>query len=151
LLRLSPLLLADDHFAVADDLFIQPELIFKARGFRAGPHRSAQQSHAGWRLKHVRIERAAIHVELNFQIPSVGNPRHLVAWIEHDYLRDKSYQYWAFCHFSSLNLFAVKTIAYLLRCGRVVATTIRRRWPLVPMKLSPHLSYSLLDPRFRAP
>src|SRR5580704_1161924 len=87
------LLPAHDHFALTDHLLIQPKLVFEARGLDAGLYRAAQQAHSSGRLEDVRTERATVHVEFDFQVTRVRNPRHLVAWIEYHGLRDKSYQY----------------------------------------------------------
>jgi hypothetical protein len=108
------LLAAHDDFALTHHLLIQPELVFEVCSFDPWLHGSAQESHSSGRLEDVRTERATVHIEFDFQVTRVRNPRHLVAWIEYHGLRDKSYQYWAFRHFSSLKLFADKTIAHLL-------------------------------------
>src|SRR6059058_1616244 len=93
------LLLAEDHFALAHQLVVEPEAVFVGRGFAAGARRSAEQADSRGRLKNVRGKRAAVHVKLDTQVSRVGNPRNLVAGIQHHGLRNQSNQYRAFCHF----------------------------------------------------
>src|SRR5260370_32181211 len=69
-------------------------------GFASGARRAAEQPHAGGSLKTVRRKRTAVHIKLNAQIACVGDPRYLVAFIEHHDLRDQSYEYGTFSHFS---------------------------------------------------
>ncbi len=145
LLELVRLLPAQYDFALHDHLFVEPEFVFVAAGLQSGANRAAQKSHAGRRLKDVGTERAAIDVEFDLEIAGVGDPGDLVAGFKHDCLWDKSYQDWAFRHFSSLKLFADRTIAYLSVGDGAT------RCPLVQMNLSRHLSHSLLDPCFGAP
>ena len=93
------LLLAEDHFALAHQLVVEPEAVFIGRGFAAGAWRSAEEADPGGRLKNVRRERAAVHVKLDTQVSRVGNPGNLVAGIQDHGLRNQSNQHRAFCHF----------------------------------------------------
>src|SRR5437016_8426573 len=91
------LLLAEDHFALAHQLVVEPEAVFVGRGFAAGARRSAEQADSRGRLKNVRGKRAAVHVKLDTQVSRVGNPRNLVAGIQHHGLRNQSNQYRETC------------------------------------------------------
>ncbi len=93
--------LSQDDFAVAHELVVQPQTVFIGGCFAARARRAAEQTHADRRLKNIRRERTTVHVKFHPQIPRVGNPGNLVAFIEHDNLRDQSNQYGAFSHFSS--------------------------------------------------
>src|SRR3977135_1226978 len=79
-----PLFLAKDHFAVAHELIVQPQLVFVGGCFAAGPRRAAEQADAGGPLKNVRRKGTAVHIKFDPQIAGVGDPRDLVAVVEHD-------------------------------------------------------------------
>jgi len=83
---------------VAHELVVQPQAILIGGRFAAGARRAAEQAHAGRRLKNVRGKRAAVHIKFHAQIAGVGNPGYLVAFIDHDNLRNKSNEYGAFSH-----------------------------------------------------
>src|SRR5260370_28422220 len=93
--------LAQDDFAVAYQLVVQPQTVFICCRLAAWTRRTTEQAHAGRCLKNIRRERTTVHVELHPQIPRVGDPVHLVAFINHDDFRAKSNQYGPFTHFSS--------------------------------------------------
>ncbi len=93
------LLFAQNHFALAHQLVVQPQAIFIRCRFASRARRAAEQPHACRGLKNVRRKRAAIHIKFNAQIACVGNPGDLVAFIEHDDLRDESNEYGTFSHF----------------------------------------------------
>ena len=90
----------EDHFAVANELVVQPKLVFVGGRFAARTWRAAEETHAGGRLKNIRRKGAAIHIKFDAQISGVGDPGDLVAVVEYDRLRDESDKYWAFSHFS---------------------------------------------------
>lgn len=92
------LLIANYHFALADELVIEPEAVLISRGFGAGPRRAAEQADAGGNLKNVGRKRTTVDIEFDAQIAGVGNPGDLIAGIEHDYLRNESNEYGAFGH-----------------------------------------------------
>lgn len=94
------LLLAEDHFALAHQLIVEPKSVFIGRGFAAGAWRSAEEADACRRLKNVRRERAAVYVKLDTQVSRIGNPGNLVTGIQHHGLRNQSNQYRAFSHFA---------------------------------------------------
>lgn len=96
----SRLFFAQDDFAVAHQLVVQPQAVFVRGRFASGARRAAEQPHAGGRLKNVRRKRTAVHIEFHAQIAGVGDPGYLVAFIDHDDLRDESNEYGAFSHFS---------------------------------------------------
>ena len=102
-MRSAPLLrvlfFAQDDFALADELVVQPQAIFVRSRFASRTRRAAEQAHAGWGLKNVRGKRAAVRIKFDAQISCVGDPGDLVAFIEHDDLRDESNEYGAFGHF----------------------------------------------------
>jgi hypothetical protein len=93
-------LFAQDDFAVAHELVVQPQAVFVRGRFASGARRAAEQPHAGRRLKNVRRKRTPVDIEFDAQIASVGDPGDLIAFIDHDYLGDKSNEYGAFSHFS---------------------------------------------------
>jgi hypothetical protein len=93
-------LFAQDDFAVAHELVVQPQAVLVRGRFASRTRRAAEQAHAGGRLKNVRRKRAPVHIEFHAQVAGVGNPGDLVAFINHDHLWDKSNEYGAFGHFS---------------------------------------------------
>src|SRR6266403_497477 len=94
------LFLAQDHFAVSDELIVQPQLVFVGRRFAAGARRAAEQAHASGSLKNGGRKGTAVHIKFDAQIAGVGDPGDLVAVVEHHGLRDKTNEYGAFRHFS---------------------------------------------------
>jgi len=89
---------AQNDFALAYQLVVEPQTIFVGGSFAAGAGRPAEQPHAGWRLKNVRGEGAAVYVEFHAQIARVGNPGDLVTFVDHHDLRDESNEYGTFSH-----------------------------------------------------
>src|SRR5258708_1256058 len=83
----------ENHFALAHELVVEPQAVLVRRRFASGTWRAAEQPHAGGRLKNVGRKRTAVHIEFDAQIARVGNPRYLVAFIDHDDLRNKSDEY----------------------------------------------------------
>src|SRR5437870_3074833 len=71
------LLLAEDHFALAHQLVVEPEAVFVGRGFAAGARRSAEQADSRGRLKNVRGKRAAVHVKLDTQVSWISDAGNL--------------------------------------------------------------------------
>jgi hypothetical protein len=93
-------LFAQNDFALADELVVQPQAVLICGRFASGARRAAKQPHAGGRLKNVGRKRTAVHIEFDAQIARVGDPGYLVAFINHDDLRDESNEYGTFSHFS---------------------------------------------------
>ena len=85
---------------MAHELVVQPQAVLVGGRFASGARRAAEQPHAGRRLKNVGRKRTPVHIEFDAQIARVGDPGDLVAFIDHDDLRDKSNEYGAFRHFS---------------------------------------------------
>jgi len=89
---------------LANDLLVEPQLVFETAALvpgRTGP--LSKRIPAGPDKRSNRTDSGSRRIR-TFEITCVGDPRHLVARIEHDGLRDKSYQNWAFRHFPSLKL-----------------------------------------------
>ena len=82
------------------ELIVQPQAVFVGGRFASGAGRAAEQAHASRRLKNVRRKRTPVYIEFDAQIAGIGDPRYLVAFIDHDDLRDESNKYGAFSHFS---------------------------------------------------
>jgi len=59
------LLLAEDDFALADELVVEPETVLVGGGFEADAGRAAQQAHACRGLKNVGRKGAAVDVEFD--------------------------------------------------------------------------------------
>jgi hypothetical protein len=78
------LLVAEEDFAAADELVVDPDAVLVADGFRTGARGTSLQAHSGRRLEHVRAEWAAVDVEFDAKIASIAEPGNLVAGIEHD-------------------------------------------------------------------
>jgi hypothetical protein len=93
------LFFAQDHFALAHELVVQPQTVFIGGRFASGPRRAAKEPHSRRSLKNIGGKRAPVHVEFHAQIAGVGNPGYLVAFIDYDDLGDESYEYGAFSHF----------------------------------------------------
>ena len=85
---------------MADELVVEPQLVFVGGRFAAGAGRAAEQAHAGGRLKNVGRKGTAVHIKFDAQIAGVGDPGDLVAVVENDGLRDETNEYGAFRHFS---------------------------------------------------
>jgi hypothetical protein len=95
------LLIAENHFALADQLVIQPQPVFKSCAFNPGPGRTAQQPHACRSLKYIGGKWAPVSVELDPEIPSVRQPGDLVAIIKHHNLGNYAYKYRPLSHYFS--------------------------------------------------
>ncbi len=95
---MRPLFFAEDDFAVADELVVEPQAIFEGGSFDAGAGGSAQEAHACGGLKYVGREGAAVDVEYHAQVAGVGNPGNLVAVVEDDGLGDHADEYGPFSH-----------------------------------------------------
>ena len=85
---------------MADELIVEPQLVFVGGRFAAGARRAAEQAHARARLKNVGRTGTAVHIKFDAQIARVGDPGYLIAFIDHHDLRDESNKYRAFSHFS---------------------------------------------------
>jgi hypothetical protein len=96
----ADLFFAQNHFALAHQLVVQPQAIFIGCCFASGARRAAEETHAGRSLENIRGKRTAVYVKFDAQIPCVRNPGYLVAFIDHDDLRDESNEYGTFSHFS---------------------------------------------------
>ena len=94
------LFFAENHFAVAYELIVQPQAVLVGGRFASWAWRAAEQAHTGGGLKNVRRKGAAVHIEFDAQIACVGDPGNLVDFIDHDDLRDESNEYGTFSHFS---------------------------------------------------
>src|SRR5258708_31256664 len=90
----------ENHFALAHELVVEPQAVLVRRCFASGTRRAAEQPHAGGRLKNVGRKRTAVHIEFDAQVARVGDPGYLVAFINHDHLRNESNEYGTFSHFS---------------------------------------------------
>jgi hypothetical protein len=95
------LLLAEDDFALANELIVEPEAVFVGGSLEAGARRAAEKAHSRGRLKDIGGKRAAVDIEFNAQIAGVGDPGDLVAGVENDDLGYESNEYGALCHCSS--------------------------------------------------
>ena len=98
------LLVAEEDFAAADELVVDPDAVFVADGFRTEARGASLQTHSGRRLENVRAERAAVHVEFDAKIASIAEPGNLVAGIEHDGFREDPDENGAVSHGESLQL-----------------------------------------------
>ena len=87
------LFVAEDYFALPNDLLVEPQPILERARLYADTRRAAEQAHPGRRLKNIRRERAAVHVKFHAQVSRVRNPRNLIAGIEHYGLWDESNEY----------------------------------------------------------
>jgi hypothetical protein len=94
------LLLAEDDFALANELIVEPEAVFVGGSLEAGARRAAEKAHSRGRLKDIGGKRAAVDIEFDAKIAGVGDPGDLIAWVENDNLRYKSNEYGALCHCS---------------------------------------------------
>ena len=97
---------------MADELVVEPQLVFVGGRFAARARGTAEQAHPRGRLKNVRRKGTAVHIKFDAQIAGVGDPGDLVAVVEHDGLRDESNEYRAFRH-----LFYLTPIWLRSRCS----------------------------------
>ncbi len=100
------LLVAEEDFAAADELVVDPDAVFVADGFRTGARGTGLQAHSGGRLENVRAEWAAVHVEFDAKIASIAEPGNLVAGLEHDGFGEDPDENGAVSHGESLQLTA---------------------------------------------
>ena len=100
------LLVAEEDFAAADELVVDPDAVLVADGFRTGARGTSLQAHSGRRLEHVRAEWAAVDVEFDAKIASIAEPGNLVAGIEHDGFGEDPDENGAVSHGESLQLTA---------------------------------------------
>jgi hypothetical protein len=70
---------------MGDDLLVEGEAILVGPGIESRAHSPAHQAHAGRRLEDVRGKRAALRVELDFDVAGIGKPHHLLARVEHNH------------------------------------------------------------------
>jgi|SRR5208282_1443905 len=99
------LLLAEDDFALADELIVEPETILVGGALEADAGRAAQQAHACRGLKNIGRKGAAVDVEFDAKIASIGDPGDLITRVKNDDLRYESNEYGTLCHFSSTPYF----------------------------------------------
>lgn len=93
------LFFAENHFALAHKLVVEPQAVFVGCCFAAGARRAAHQANPRGRLKNIRRKGAAIHIKFHSQIAGIGNPRNLIAGVDDYRLRNQSNEYGAFSHF----------------------------------------------------
>src|SRR5437762_12294317 len=68
------LLLAEDHFALAHQLVVEPEAVFVGRGFAAGARRSAEQADSRGGRKTFGGKGPGFPANPHTQFPPSGNP-----------------------------------------------------------------------------
>lgn len=94
----SGLFVADDDFALADELVVEPKAVLVGRSLGARARRAAEQADAGGNLKYVGRKRTTVDVKFDAKVAGIGNPGDLIAGIENDDLRNESNEYGAFGH-----------------------------------------------------
>ena len=99
-------LFAQQDFAAADELVINPDAIFVVGWFAAGAGRASEQAHSRRGLKNIGAERATVDVEFDAEIARFAKPGNLIAGIEDDGFRENSNQNGAISHAESLQLTA---------------------------------------------
>ena len=95
------LFFAEDDFALAYELIIEPDAILVGGALEAESGRAAQQAHASGGLKNIGSERASVDVEFDAKIAGVGEPGDLITGVKNDHLWYESNEYGTLCHFSS--------------------------------------------------
>jgi hypothetical protein len=98
---LRVLLFAENYFALAYQLIIEPESILIRGTLEPDARRAAQQAHACGGLKNIGRKRAAVDVEFDAKVAGVGDPGDLISGVEYDDLGYESNKYGTLCHFSS--------------------------------------------------
>jgi hypothetical protein len=96
---LRVLFFAEDNFALADELVVEPKAVLVGSALQTDAGRAAQQAHACRGLENIRRKRAAVDVEFDAKIAGVGDPGDLISGVENDYLGYESNEYGTFCHF----------------------------------------------------
>jgi hypothetical protein len=117
LFSLGALFFAEDDFALAYQLIVEPDAILVGGAFEAESRRAAQQAHAGWSLKNIGRERAAVDVEFDAKIASVGDPGDLISGVENNHLGYESNEYGTLCHFSSAPCFSARCKQHANPCA----------------------------------
>jgi hypothetical protein len=82
--RIEVLSVAEEHFAAADELVVDPDAVLIADGFRPGAGRTGLQAHSRRSLKNIGAERAAVGIEFNAEVAGFAEPGNLIAGIEDD-------------------------------------------------------------------
>jgi hypothetical protein len=107
-LFLGALFFAEDDFALAYELIVEPDTILVGGALEAEAWRAAQQAHTGGGLKNVGRKRAAVDVEFDAKIAGVGDPGDLISWVENNHLGYESNKYGTLCHISSAPCFVAR-------------------------------------------
>lgn len=95
-------LFAEENFAAAYELVVDPQAVLEGAGFGAGARRAGLQAHASRRLKNIGGKRAAIDVEFDAQVAGVADPGDLITGIKDHDFGENSHENWAFGHGESL-------------------------------------------------
>jgi hypothetical protein len=96
-----PLFFAEDDFALADELVVEPKAVLVGGALQTDTGRAAQQPHACRGLKNIGGKGAAVDVEFDAKIAGVGDPGDLISGVEYDYLGYEPNEYGTLCHFPS--------------------------------------------------
>jgi hypothetical protein len=92
------LFFAEDDFALANELIVQPKAVFVGGALEADAWRAAQQAHTCRGLKNIGGKGAAVDVKLDAKIAGVGDPGDLIPGVEYDDLGYESDEYGTLCH-----------------------------------------------------
>ena len=95
-------LIAEQDFAAANELFIDPQTILVSADFGAGAWWTGLQAHANRSLKYIGAKRATVYIEFDAQIASIADPGYLIAGIEDHYFGEDTNENGTFGHAQSL-------------------------------------------------
>jgi len=96
-------LFAEEDFAAAYELFVDPDAVFVADRFGADAGGAGEEAHARRGLKNIGAERAAVDIEFDAEIAGFAVPGNLVAGVEDNGFRENTYQNRAVSHGQSLS------------------------------------------------
>jgi len=83
-------LITQQDFAAAHQLFVDPQAVLIGADFRAGTWWPGLQTHSHRSLKHIGAKRAAVDVEFDTQVTGIANPGDLISGIEDHYFRENT-------------------------------------------------------------
>lgn len=95
-------LFAEEDFAAAHELVVDPDTVLVADGARTGAGGAGLQANAGRSLENVGRKRTAVGVKLNAKIAGLADPGNLLARLEDDDFGKNANVNGALSHWESL-------------------------------------------------
>ena len=77
-------LFAEEDFAAANELVVDPDAVFVADGLGTRPSGAGLKTHSRWRLKNIGTEGTAVDIEFDAQVAGIAEPGNLVAGLKNN-------------------------------------------------------------------